>query len=233
MIPIRDANPSTRVPIVNYALIIACALFFFYELAVGRQLETLLFKYGLVPARYSRWEIAAHFSWMEQIIPFFSSMFLHGGWLHLIGNMWTLFIFGDNIESELGHGRYLVFYICSGLAAALIHLLTNMGSTIPTIGASGAIAGVMGAYFILFPRARILTFVPIIFFFTLMEIPAYVFLGFWFLLQFFSGTFSLLGESRHYAGIAWWAHIGGFVGGILLLHVLKPRQRLPRLVRYR
>lgn len=228
MIPIRDANPSSGVPIVNYGLIAACVLIFFYELTLGRQLQTFLLQYGLVPAHYTQRELAVHFSGTWQIVPFFSSMFLHGGWLHLIGNMWTLYIFGDNIESELGHARYLLFYVGSGLAAALIQILTSLGSTIPTIGASGAIAGVMGAYFILFPRARILTFVPIIFFFTLIEIPAYVFLGFWFLLQFFSGTFSLLGESKHYAGIAWWAHICGFVGGVLLLGVLRPRHPRPR-----
>ncbi|MCU0586902.1 MAG: rhomboid family intramembrane serine protease [Syntrophobacteraceae bacterium] len=206
---------------------------FLYELALGRQVERLVFAYGLVPARYTRGDIAAHFSLAEQVFPFLSYMFLHGGWLHLIGNLWSLFIFGDNIESELGHFRYALFYVASGVAAGLIQLLTSPGATIPTIGASGAIAGVMGAYFILFPRARILTFVPIIFFFTLMEIPAYVFLGFWFLLQFFSGTFSLLGHSREVAGVAWWAHIGGFVGGIALLKLFKPQSRLPRLRRYR
>jgi membrane associated rhomboid family serine protease len=232
MIPIRDTNPSSRVPIVNYVVIALCVVAFLYELALGRQLERFLFSYGLVPARYTRWEIAVHFNWLEQTLPFFSSMFLHGGWLHLIGNMWTLFIFGDNIESELGHVRYLLFYLGSGLAAALIQLMTNLSSTIPTIGASGAVAGVMGAYFVLYPRARILAFVPIVFFFTLMEIPAYVFLGFWFLLQFFSGTFSLLGETRQVAGIAWWAHIGGFIGGIVLLRIFRHGRTLPRLRRY-
>jgi membrane associated rhomboid family serine protease len=232
MIPIRDTNPSSGFPLVNYAVIGSCVLVFLYELSLGQQLQAFLLQYGLVPARYTQRDLAVHFSGIGHIVPFFSSMFLHGGWLHLIGNMWTLYIFGDNIESELGHTRYLLFYVGGGLAAALIQLLTSLGSTVPTIGASGAIAGVMGAYFILFPRARILTFVPIIFFFTLMEIPAYVFLGFWFLLQFFSGTFSLLGDARHYAGIAWWAHIGGFVGGILLLRPLRPRRRSRSLDRY-
>lgn len=232
MIPIRDANPSSRAPIVNYLVIGVCVGVFLYELALGRQLERLVFSYGLVPLRYTRWEVAVHFNWMEQAVPFFSYMFLHGGWLHLIGNMWTLYIFGDNIESELGHLRYALFYLASGVAAAMIQLLTNLNSPIPTIGASGAVAGVMGAYFILFPRARVLAFVPVFFFFTLVEIPAYVFLGFWFLLQFFSGTFSLLGDARQVAGIAWWAHIGGFVGGILLLKLFKPTHSLPRLRRY-
>lgn len=233
MIPIRDANPSSRTPVVNYIVIGLCIVVFLYELALGRQVDRFAFSYGLVPARYTRWELAVHFDWVEQIIPFFSYMFLHGGWLHLIGNMWTLYIFGDNIESELGHFRYALFYLASGVAAAVIQLMTNLNSPIPTIGASGAVAGVMGAYFLLYPRARILAFVPIFFFFTLLEIPAYVFLGFWFLLQFFSGTLSLLGDARQVAGIAWWAHIGGFVGGILLLKLFKPGQRLPRLRRHR
>jgi len=232
MIPIRDANPSLRPPIVNYLVIGVCLGVFFYELALGRQLERFAFAYGLVPVRYTHWEIAARFNWVEQLIPFFSYMFLHGGWLHLIGNMWTLYIFGDNIESELGHLRYALFYLASGVAAAVIQLVTNFDSAVPTIGASGAVAGVMGAYFVLFPRARILAFVPVFFFFTLVEIPAYVFLGFWFLLQFFSGTFSLLGDAKHMAGIAWWAHIGGFIGGILLLKIFKPSRSLPRLRRY-
>jgi hypothetical protein len=232
MIPIRDTNPSSRTPIVNYVVIALCILAFLYELALGRQLERFLFDYGLVPARYTRWELAAYFTWQDQAIPFFTYMFLHGGWLHLIGNMWTLYIFGDNVESELGHVRYALFYLGSGVAAALIQMATNLSSPIPTIGASGAIAGVMGAYFVLFPRARILAVVPIVFFFTLVEIPAYIFLGFWFLLQFFSGTFSLLGDSRQVAGIAWWAHIGGFVGGIVLLRILRPGSSLPRLRRY-
>lgn len=232
MIPIRDSTPSLRSPIVNYVVIALCILAFFFELALGRQLDKFILTYGLVPARYTRWEIALHFAWLDQLIPFFSYMFLHGGWLHLIGNMWTLYIFGDNVESELGHVRYALFYVGSGLAAALIHLATNVSSSVPTIGASGAVAGVMGAYFVLFPRARILALVPIVFFFTLMEIPAYVFLGFWFLLQFFSGTFSLLGDSTQVGGVAWWAHIGGFVGGIVLLRMLRPGRPLPLLRRY-
>jgi len=148
-------------------------------------------------------------------------MFLHGGWLHLIGNMWVLYIFGDNIEGELGHVQYLLFYLLCGLIAAVIQVITNPLSNVPTIGASGAIGGVMGAYFLLYPHARILTLIPIFFFFTLMEVPAYLFLGFWFLLQFYSGAFSLISHSEQYQGIAWWAHVGGFVGGMMLLFVFK------------
>lgn len=225
MIPIRDANPSRTTPVVNYFLIALCTLVFLHELMLGRHLEAFLFQYGLVPAKITRLDIARHFSLSEQILPFFSSMFLHGGWLHLIGNMWVLYIFGDNIEGELGHGRYLFFYLLCGLIAAAIQIITNPHSSVPTIGASGAIGGVMGAYFLLYPKARILALIPIFFFFTLIEVPAYLFLGFWFLLQFFSGTFSLLSRAEHYSGIAWWAHVGGFVGGMVLLYVFKRGSR--------
>jgi membrane associated rhomboid family serine protease len=223
MIPIRDANPSPGTPVVNYLIIAACTLVFFYELQLGRKLQYFLLNYGLVPVRYSNPQVAVHFTLTEQLLPFVASMFLHGGWLHLIGNMWVLYIFGDNIESYLGHERYLVFYLLCGLSAAVIHLITNFNSHLPTVGASGAIAGIMGAYFLLYPRARILTLVPIFFFFTLIEIPAYIFLGFWFLLQFFSGALGLLGGEGNVGGIAWWAHIGGFVAGMALLRALQPR----------
>jgi membrane associated rhomboid family serine protease len=221
MIPIRDTNPSRKTPVVNFLLIASCVLLFLYQLQLGRQLEPFLFQYGLVPVRITRAEIAQHFSLMDQIVPFFSSMFLHGGWLHLIGNMWVLYIFGDNIESELGHVQYVFFYLLCGLTAAAIQVITNPGSGIPTIGASGAIGGVMGAYFVLYPRAKILALVPIVFFFTLVQVPAYFFLGFWFVLQFFSGTLALVAQAEQYAGIAWWAHIGGFVGGIIFLYIFK------------
>lgn len=225
MIPIRDVNPARTTAVVNNAIIGLCVVVFLYELMLGRHLEPFLFHYGLVPARITRPEIARHFTIVEQFLPFFSSMFLHGGWLHLIGNVWVLYIFGDNIEGELGHVQYLVFYLLCGFIAAVIQVITNPSSSIPTIGASGAIGGVMGAYFLLYPRARILALIPIFFFFTLMEVPAYLFLGFWFLLQFFSGTFSLLSGPEHYSGIAWWAHVGGFLGGMALLYVFKPFSR--------
>jgi membrane associated rhomboid family serine protease len=225
MIPIRDANPSSGTPVVNYAIIAACTLVFLFELSLGEHLQGFLVHYGLVPAHTLNPRLVPRFGIVDQIVPFFSSVFLHGGWLHLLGNMWILYIFGDNIESHLGHYRYLAFYLTSGLIAGLIHVVTNWGSTIPTVGASGAVAGVMGAYFILYPRARVLTFIPIFFFFTLMEVPAYIFLGFWFLLQFFSGTFSLLTGTQDFAGIAWWAHIGGFLGGIVLMKVIRPPRK--------
>ncbi len=223
MIPLRDANPSRSFPLVNYVIILSCVVVFLYELMLGPFVEGLFFSYGLVPIRYFRLDIASRFGIGEQVIPFFSSMFLHGGWLHLIGNLWTLYIFGDNVEYALGHLRYLLFYLLSGVIAAVIHVVTNPLSPIPTIGASGAIAGVMGAYMVLYPRARVLTLIPMVFFFPLVELPAVIFLGMWFVIQFYSGTFSLLGGVGRYGGIAWWAHIGGFVGGIVLLKILRPR----------
>jgi hypothetical protein len=228
MIPIRDANPSSGTPVVNYAIIAACTLSFLFELSLGRHLQGFLMHYGLVPAQVLTPQPGSGFGLSRQAIPFFSSIFLHGGWLHLIGNMWILYIFGDNVESHLGHARYLAFYVMSGLMAGFIHVVTNLGSTVPTIGASGAVAGVMGAYFILYPRARVLAFIPIFFFFTLMEVPAYIFLGFWFLLQFFSGTFSLFAGTQDFTGIAWWAHIGGFLAGIVVLKLLSPPRNYRR-----
>jgi membrane associated rhomboid family serine protease len=144
-------------------------------------------------------------------------MFLHGGYLHIIGNMWSLYIFGDNVEDRLGHFRYLVFYLLCGLASGISHLAINWHSTLPTIGASGAIAGVMGAYFILYPKAKVLTLVPIFFFIQFIELPAFVFLGIWFLFQFISAA----GTSAQGGGIAWWAHIGGFVFGIIFLRLFE------------
>jgi membrane associated rhomboid family serine protease len=224
MIPIRDVNPSRGTPVVTYVLIAICVLVFIYEQLLGAQLRNFLLEYGLVPIRYSDRQIAAHFTLREQLSPFVTSMFLHGGWLHLIGNMWTLYIFGDNVEDFLGHDRYLFFYVVCGVTAGVLHLVTNLGSRLPTIGASGAIAGVMGAYLLLFPRARVLTLLPIFFFFTFLEVPAYVFLGFWFLLQFLSGVGGFLSGQGGAGGIAWWAHIGGFLAGILLLRLLQPNR---------
>jgi hypothetical protein len=157
--------------------------------------------------------VSAYFSLGQQILSLFTFMFLHGGFLHLIGNMWSLYIFGDNVEDRLGPARYVVFYLLCGLASGLSHMLLNAHSNIPTIGASGAIAGVMGAYFILYPGSRILTLIPIIFIPWFVEIPAFFFLGIWFLLQFINAA----GSSGQAGGIAWWAHIGGFVFGILFL----------------
>jgi len=186
---------------------------FVFELSLGPALRTFIFDWGLVPARLT---LALRFGDEPMTGPaltVFSSMFLHGGWLHLVGNMWYLWIFGDNIEDRLGHVKYLVFYLLAGLAAGLLHYATNSESRVPTVGASGAIAGVLGAYLAAFPRARVVTLLPLFPFFRVVALPAMVVLGLWFVIQFFSGALSL-GYSTG-GGVAWWAHIGGFGFGYL------------------
>ncbi|MEA1867187.1 MAG: rhomboid family intramembrane serine protease [Thermodesulfobacteriota bacterium] len=220
MIPIRDTIRSETYPITNYVLIGLNILAFFVEQSQGRNLNEFIFTYGLVPARYSASQISAHFTIGQQVIAFLAFMFLHGGFFHLLGNMWFLYIFGDNVEDHLGHFRYLAFYLLCGLASGISHLFLNWTSQIPTIGASGAIAGVMGAYFILYPRAKVLTLVPIFFFIQFIEIPAFLFLGFWIFFQFLSAA-----SSTQAGGIAWWAHIGGFFFGMIFLKLF---QLLPK-----
>ncbi len=218
MIPLKDTVPSRRFPIVNTLLIAVNVFVFFVELSQGTNLKQFIYNFGAIPSRY--FYLKAHYphQLLNRFLPIFTSMFLHGGWFHLIGNMLYLWIFGDNVEDRMGHFRYLLFYLLSGIGAGLFHIYTNAHSTVPSIGASGAIAGVLGAYFILFPFSRILTLVPFFFFWTFLEIPAFFFLGFWFLMQFFSGTTALLlAGDKAAGGIAWWAHIGGFITGITLL----------------
>lgn len=212
MIPLRDNIRTRKVPFMNYTLIGANFLAFMIELGMGRNLEAFFQVFGLVPQRVIAiaTQAPSHIQWA--IIPFFTSIFLHAGWLHLIGNMLFLYIFGDNVEATLGRFRYLIFYFACGLAASLTHLVSVPSSMVPTVGASGAVAGVLGAYFLLFPGARILTLVPIFFFIQIVEIPAFVFLGIWFLIQFLSGSLSLF-AAQQTGGVAWWAHIGGFVVG--------------------
>jgi membrane associated rhomboid family serine protease len=213
MIPIRDTNRADTFPLVNHAIIAVNVLIFFLGLSQGQRYHELMYIYGLVPARYSVTEISSHFSVGQQVIPFLTFMFLHGGFLHLLGNMWSLYIFGDNVEDRLGPLRYLVFYLLCGLASGISHLALNWQSNVPTIGASGAISGVMGAYFILYPKAKVLALIPIFFFLHFVEVPAFVFLGIWFVFQFLSAA----GTSSQAGGIAWWAHIGGFIFGIIFL----------------
>lgn len=207
MIPLRDTVRSRRFPLVNWIIILANAAAFYYELRIGPPaLNGFIHTWGLVPARF----------WVEpqvEWIALFSAMFLHGGWLHIVSNLWILFIFGDNVEDRMGGIKYLVFYLLSGVAAGLLQAFLLPESTVPMIGASGAIAGVLGAYLVLYPGARILSLVPILFIFTLIEIPAAFFLLFWFASQLFSGVLSLSGASG--SGIAWWAHIGGFLFGMV------------------
>ncbi len=226
MIPLRDTIPSRTIPFVTYALLAANVVAFLFELSLGQGLNRFVHVFGVVPERtlviLSETPQYIHFA----LFPFLSSIFLHGGWLHLLGNMLYLFIFGDNVEGALGHFRYLVFYVGSGVAASVVHLAAHPTSQIPTIGASGAIAGITGAYFLLFPNARIVTLVPVFFFIQIIELPAFIFLGFWFLIQFMSGSFSMAASSGA-SGVAWWAHIGGFAVGAGYV-LIKFRGRLLR-----
>lgn len=227
MFPLHDNIPHKHPPLINSALILTNVIIFIFQTSLPEPyLILFLQKYGLVPARYTSpvWAFMTHTS-SRDFTPFLSNMFLHGGWLHLISNMWFLFIFGDNVEDRLGHVRYLLFYLLCGLMANLTHFLTNPSSTVPVVGASGAIAGVMGAYLLLFPYAKVLTFIPIFFLPYFIELPALLFLLAWFIAQLFSGIFSL-GALGHSASIAWWAHIGGFISGMILLSfLLKPQAR--------
>ena len=217
MIPLYDTLRSRRIPVVNWALIGLNVLVFLYEISLNSSaLEGLIRTWGLIPAQlFARPE--------TEWITIFTAMFLHGGWFHILSNMWVLFIFGDNIEDRMGGGRYLVFYLLSGIAAALLESFLLKGSGAPMIGASGAIAGVLGAYLISFPRARVASLVPIFFIFTIIEIPATIFLLFWFISQLFSGFLALEGHGGG-SGIAWWAHVGGFVFGMLAVGLFARRQ---------
>jgi membrane associated rhomboid family serine protease len=227
MFPIRDNIPSRGVPVVTWGLIVINALVFLFELSLPRhQLEIFFYKFGLVPARITElnWSDPAQIK--EGLWPFLTMMFVHGGWIHIIGNMWSLFLFGDNVEDRIGSARFLIFYLLCGFAAGVVQYWMSPNSETPSIGASGAIAGVMGAYLILFPYARIITLIPILFFPFIVEVPAVIFLGFWYITQIVSGLSVHSGVA--YEQVAWWAHVGGFTAGILLLAVF-----LPRRVQYR
>jgi len=222
MIPLRDENRSHSTPVITRLLIVMNAAAFVYELMLGADLRRFIFDWGMVPARLT---LALHYG--DEPLPvvglsLLSSMFLHGGWLHLIGNMWYLWIFGDNVEDRLGRARFLFFYLAAGIVAALLQYLLHPTSRVPTVGASGAIAGVLGAYLVAFPHARIVTLIPFFPFFQVLALPAGIVLGLWFLMQFFSGFLSL-GYGTG-GGIAWWAHIGGFVFGLVAMRVLGGRR---------
>jgi membrane associated rhomboid family serine protease len=216
MIPIRDTLPSKNKPLVNNSIIGINIVIYMVQLAQGANIDRFVFYYGLVPARYTVPQMAAHFTIGQQVIALISFMFLHGGFMHLLGNMWSLYIFGDNVEDRLGPLRYTIFYLLCGLMSGVSHLLLNPHSAIPTIGASGAIAGVMGAYFLLHPTAKVLTLIPIIIIPWFVEIPAFFFLGLWFLIQFVNAA----GADGATGGIAWWAHIGGFVFGMIFIKLI-------------
>lgn len=207
MIPLRDVIPTRTWPVVTVGLIVLNVLLFLHEQTLGRHaLELFVRKWGLVPV---------DFAW-DRVV---TSMFLHGGWAHIGGNMLYLWIFGDNVEDRLGPGRFLLFYLLAGLGAGLAHYLIEPSSALPTVGASGAIAGVLAGYLVLFPRARITALVPLGFYLKLMELPAWVLIGLWFVIQIGSGLLSL-GWSE--GGVAWWAHVGGFVVGAVLVRLFVP-----------
>ena len=221
MIPLRDDNPAQRAPVVTRLLIVANVVVFVFELSMGDALPEFLRDWGVVPGRLFA-ALTGETSLPLELSTVFTSLFLHGGWLHLIGNMWYLWIFGDNVEDRMGSWRFLFFYFAAGFVADLIHSAFMPGSPIPTVGASGAIAGVLGAYAMAFPRARVLTLIPIFFFFQVVAIPALVLLGIWFVLQFISGTLSLGAGS---GGVAWWAHIAGFAFGFIVMGLMTRRER--------
>jgi membrane associated rhomboid family serine protease len=231
VIPLRDDVPAQTVPVVNYALIALNALAFVFELGLGAGVGRLFDEAAIVPALFTGEDGAL--GPLEVVTTTFTpelgprvlfAMFLHGGWLHFLGNMLYLWIFGDNVEDRVGHARYLAFYLLTGWAASYAHIWADPASRIPSIGASGAIAGVLGAYITLFPRARVVMLVPLGIFTQLVQLPAVFFLGFWFLQQFLAGFFSALGPSQG-GGVAWWAHVGGFVAGFTLVSLFARRGR--------
>src|SRR5690606_4299143 len=207
MIPIRDQIPTKRVPLVTYALIAVNVLVFLLEWLAGSGQEALVYEFALIPA-----EVTAGLD-VGDVRDIFTSMFMHAGLAHLLGNMLYLWIFGDNVEDSMGGLKYLFFYLIGGVVASLTHILTNPNSQLPTVGASGAIAAVLGAYLILYPQSRVLTIIPFGFFIRMTMVPAIVLLGYWFVLQFFSGLLSV-GATEDVGGVAFWAHVGGFVAGV-------------------
>ena len=229
MIPLKDDTPRLTTPLLNYFLIFANLAVFLFELSLGRHAQkTFFYTFGLIPAHLTALLHAPHAHAHAMplglaLLPILTSMFIHAGWLHLIFNMWFLWVFGRNLEDALGHFPYLVFYFACGIAAALAQTLSNPAALIPTVGASGAIAGVMGGYFVLYPRARVLMLVPFIFIFFLW-LPAWVVLGYWFVLQFLSGVGTSL-VAANSGGIAFWAHVGGFLAGILLVRIFPSKTR--------
>jgi membrane associated rhomboid family serine protease len=220
MIPLQDTVQSRGIPLMTWGLILVNGLVFIYELTLSpEQLELLIAERGMTPARLGT-DPEAYWTVL-------TSMFMHGDWLHFIGNMWMLYLFGDNVEDRMGSVRYFVFYMLCGLASSAAHIVVDPSSEVPSIGASGAIAGVLGAYLVLFPTARVITLVPVFIIPFLFEIPAIIFLGFWFVSQLWSGVLSLVNPTA-YGGIAWWAHIGGFLAGIGLVYVFRQSRKRKR-----
>lgn len=218
MIPLQDILPRRNPPVITWVLIFLNAVVFIYELSLSSTEREVFFRtWGFIPARFfdSYFSVLIGDSWYQKYVTLFTHLFIHGGWLHFLGNVWTLWIFGDNVEDRLGPFRFFLFYTFCGILATFVHSIIYKDSVIPLVGASGAISGVMGAYFMMYPLARILVVFPILFIPLFFEIPAFLYLGIWFLIQFYSGLFSLV-VSDAFGGIAWFAHIGGFMAGALV-----------------
>jgi membrane associated rhomboid family serine protease len=217
MIPLRDENPTHITPVITYLLILVNIAVFVFQMMLGANNDAFIYQFALIPA-----EVTSRVS-LEPIFDIFTSMFMHAGLAHIGGNMLYLWIFGDNVEDRLGSFKYIIFYIIGGVVASLTHIYTNPGSQIPTVGASGAIAAVLGAYLVLYPSQKVLTLIPLGFWLRLTMLPASVVLGLWFVLQFFQGVASL--GMPDVGGVAFWAHIGGFVSGVVLGWLLKKPEK--------
>lgn len=222
MLPLKDTVRSRSFPAVNWALIALNVLAFFVLLSDAPSADAYVAILGVVPARFLNQPD------LLQFLTLFSSMFLHGGWVHLVSNMLALYIFGDNVEDRMGSGRYLLFYLLCGLVAAFVHIAFNQDSVIPVIGASGAISGVLAAYLVLFPTARVIALVPLFFLPWFVEVPAVFYLGLWFLSQLFNGVLNVMTEAQALGGVAWWAHVGGFVAGLALVRLFAYRRYVRR-----
>ena len=220
MFPIHDDNPTRITPYVTYVLLVACSLVFFWQITLGDAAQQAVYSFGVIPSvLFATKSLPAELAVLPAWMTIFTSMFLHGGWMHLIGNMLYLWVFGNNVEDAMGHRRFLVFYLCCGLLAALTQAFFNPDSELPMIGASGAISGVLGAYLLLYPHARVLVVIPVFIVIYTPRIAAYWVLGFWFVLQLLNTTFS----ASDTGGVAYGAHLGGFIAGMLLIPLFKYR----------
>jgi membrane associated rhomboid family serine protease len=229
MIPLQDILPRRNPPVMTWFLIIINFVIFFYEVSLSPHAREIFFRtWGFIPAGFfdNYFSVLTGEPWYQKYLTLLTHLFIHGSWFHIIGNMWTLWIFGDNVEDRLGPWGFLLFYLTCGISATLFHAFIYKNSVIPVVGASGAISGVMGAYFMMYPLARILVLIPTFFIPFFFEIPAFLYLGYWFLIQFYSGLFSLA-MPIHFVGIAWFAHVGGFIAGAILYRFFIKRFKKP------
>ena len=229
MIPLRDSVPSETFPVMTLGIIVLNTVVWFYEISLGARIDRFVVEYGLIPIRFVAFNRFDGGFLDNALIPMFSSIFMHGGWLHVIGNMWFLWIFGNNIEDRLGHFRYLIFYLLCGIGASLLQIIAEPASRVPVVGASGAISGVLGAYLLSYPHARIHTLLILFILIYPVEIPAFLFLILWFVFQFMGGT-SQAAMQQDAGGVAYWAHIGGFVIGMVLFMFFPKKPARPSLL---